>query len=123
MKNLFIFSLVLSVLMISLLTGCDTQAPKTQTANPKQQTQSDAGTQENQSPTGESKLLTEEEAVAVALNHAELTKEQVTRLHAEYDLDDGVPTWEVDFEHDRIEYEYEIHAETGEILSYDADYD
>lgn len=121
MKKQLIWSLVLSVLMISLLTGCAT--PKTHDATPKQQAQSDTGTQESQSPTETSALLSEEEAVTIALNHAELTKEQVTRLHAEYDLDDGVPTWEVDFDHDRIEYEYEIHAQTGEILSYDADFD
>lgn len=65
--------------------------------------------------------LTPEEAEAIALAHAGFTAEQVKHLHTEYDWDDGAPEYEVQFRVDRWEYEYDIHAETGAIRSYDKD--
>ncbi len=70
-------------------------------------------------PTGE--RISEEEAQRIALEHAGLKADQVKGLRVSYDVDDGVPEYEVEFHHDRWEYEYEIHAETGEIRSYDRD--
>lgn len=60
--------------------------------------------------------LTEEEAVALALTHAGLTKDQVTGLTAKLDTDDGVKEYEIEFRFEAFEYDYEIHAETGEVL-------
>lgn len=67
--------------------------------------------------------LTADEAKAIALNHAGLTENQVTGLRAEYDVDDGIPEYEVEFRQGKTEYDYEIHAETGEIRSWDKDLD
>lgn len=67
--------------------------------------------------------LTREEAEAIALKHAGLTAEKVKGLRAEYDRDDGVPEWEVEFYSGNMEYDYEIHAETGKILSWDQERD
>lgn len=69
----------------------------------------------------QSALMTAEEAQAIALAHAGLDAERVRRLRAEYDVERGVPVYEVEFEEGRWEYEYEIHAETGEILSVEKD--
>ena len=66
---------------------------------------------------------TAEEAKAAALKHAGLTASQVKGLRAEYDVDDGVPEWEVEFYADGMEYDYEIHAETGKIRSWDKERD
>lgn len=71
----------------------------------------------------EPRKLTAEEAQDIALNDAGLTREAVTRLYTEFDYDDGVPQYEVQFAYERMEYEYEIHAETGSILSYEKDRD
>lgn len=65
--------------------------------------------------------LTEDEAKAIALEHAGFSAEEVTHLHTEYEIDDGIPEYKVQFHRDRWEYEYEIHAETGVILSYEKD--
>ena len=65
--------------------------------------------------------LTEEEARDIALKDAGLTAEQVTRLKVEFGYDDGRPEYEVDFHHDGWEYDYELHAQTGEILSQNKD--
>lgn len=65
--------------------------------------------------------LTREEAEAIALKHAGFTADQVTYLRTEYEIDDGRPQYEVQFHQDRWEYDYEIDAQTGKILSFDKD--
>lgn len=70
---------------------------------------------------GNGAQITEEQAQRIALEHANLTEEQVTGLQVSYDVDDGVPEYDVEFRYDGWEYEYEIHAETGDIRSYDRD--
>lgn len=67
--------------------------------------------------------ISEEEARDIALAHAGLTADQVSRLRVEFDYDDGIPEYEVDFDYDGFEYDYEIHAESGKILSWDKDRD
>ena len=70
-----------------------------------------------------SERLTAEDAKAIALQHAGVTQAEVTRLRAYHDFDDGISEWEVEFRLGKWEYEYEIHAETGKILSWDKDFD
>lgn len=65
--------------------------------------------------------LTKEEAEAIALEYAGLTADQVSYLRTEYEIDDRVPQYDVQFQEGRWEYEFEIHAGTGTILSYDRD--
>ena len=67
--------------------------------------------------------LTEAEVRDIALKDAGLTKDQVSRLRVDFDDDDGVPEYDVEFWCDGWEYEYEIHAETGKIRSRDKDRD
>lgn len=62
--------------------------------------------------------LTKDDAIAVALDHAGLTEAEVTRLEAEYDMDDGVAEYDVEFDHSGYEYDYEIDAQTGAVISY-----
>lgn len=67
------------------------------------------------------KQLTVEEAKAIALKHAGFTADQVRFLRAEYEIDDRIPHYDIEFDEGRWEYEYEISAETGDILSYERD--
>jgi len=67
--------------------------------------------------------ITAEKAKEIALNHAGLNANQVRDLDIEKDRDDGIVKYEIDFESGRVEYEYEIHAETGKILKAEKDYD
>lgn len=66
-------------------------------------------------------MLTKEEAETIALKHAGLAAAEVSRLHTGYEVDDGVPEYDVQFYYDRWEYEYEIHAYSGRILSFEKD--
>ena len=66
--------------------------------------------------------VTEEQARETALSHAGLTADQVTFVRSELDRDDGRLMYDVEFyTSDYKEYDYEIDAATGEILSYDYD--
>ena len=68
-----------------------------------------------------SENITEDQAKAIALEHAGLTEADISRLQVRKDFDDGRQEYEVEFHVDRMEYEYEIDAVTGKILSFDKD--
>ena len=66
-------------------------------------------------------VLTPEEAKQIALQHAGLTEDQVIGLQAQYEIEHGTPIYDVEFHHRMWEYDYEIHADTGEILAFSKD--
>lgn len=66
-------------------------------------------------------MITRDEAQTIVLEHAGLTADQVSGLRTEYEVDDGVARYEVQFRQGRWEYDYEINAATGDIISYDRD--
>lgn len=70
---------------------------------------------------GTTDIITVEEAKNIALTHAGFTAEQVSGLRVEFEYDDGIPEYSVDFREGYLEYEYEIHAKTGQILSFEKD--
>jgi len=75
------------------------------------------------SPTAESSRgLTEDQALQIALDYLGLTAQRVTRLRTHQEIDDGIPQFDVEFHQGDWEYEFEIHAENGQILSYDKDH-
>ena len=75
-----------------------------------------------QTTEGQAAAVTEEQARETALSHAGLTADQVTFVRSELDRDDGRLMYDVEFyTSDYKEYDYEIDAATGEILSYDYD--
>ena len=65
--------------------------------------------------------LTENEAKAVALADAGLTEGAVRFIRAELDRDDGRLHYDIDFVTDDTEYDYEIDASTGNIISKQAE--
>ena len=66
--------------------------------------------------------ITEDQARQIALDHAGLSASQVTFLKSRLDYDDGRQVYDVEFySSDYTEYDYEIDAATGDILSYDSD--
>lgn len=106
-----------TILMIAalLLTGCGTAAVGSAVENAV----TAASAESVFRPVGDT--VTREEAEKIALDHAGFTAEQVTDLRTEYETDDGVARYEVQFRQGRWEYDYEINANTGAILSYDRD--
>lgn len=69
------------------------------------------------------KQITAAEAKKIALKHAGYSENEVSRLKCKKDTDDGVTVYEVEFTKGNVEYEYEINASTGKIISWDSDID
>ena len=62
--------------------------------------------------------ITEQQAKDIALKHANLTSDKVTFTKTDYETDNGRTKYEIDFYYNNQEYDYEIDAQTGEILSH-----
>ena len=65
--------------------------------------------------------LSQEEAKKTALSHAGMDESAVQFVRSDLELDDGRLQYEVVFYSGEKEYEYEIDAHTGEILSFEQD--
>lgn len=57
-------------------------------------------------------------ALSIALDHAGLTSSQIYELDVKLDSEDGIMVYEIEFESSAGEYEYDIHAHTGQIVKY-----
>lgn len=71
------------------------------------------------SQSGTASAVTEDEARKTALSDAGVTEEQITGIRVKKDHDDGRQVYDMEFYSDNKEYDYEIDASTGEILSSD----
>lgn len=91
MKFCITISLLLSLLFLPLLTGCNTS---------------------NVSKT---------EAAQIALQDAGVSADDVSGLHTDYDREDGLAKYEVKFYYAGHEYEYDIDAGNGNVLYVDMD--
>ena len=145
MKIRFCAALLLAALISSIFTGCSVNAlqqleqteevidHQIDRAEEKLETRieamiTDSAVPAAPAPTPQPEpsspvLLTKEEAEKIALDHAGLSADQVQRLRTELDYEQGKPEYEVDFRVDRWEYDYDIDAQTGEIRSWDKDWD
>ena len=131
MKNRFYTVLLPAVFSLMLFTGCASVKPMprlipspegTTVQDPAPQKPTPAATPAQSSVT-EPKQITKEIAVSTALADAGLTVNQVTALRTDFDYDHGIPEYEVEFRYEGYEYDYEIHAVTGEILAVSKDRD
>ena len=128
MKKLISLFLILSLLVI--FAGCRKLHQAEEYLDHKldvAEEQVEQAVQEAISPTvspeivSSSEGITEAEAQAIALEHAGVTEADISRLEVRKDFDDGRQEYDVEFHVDRLEYEYEIDAVTGKILSFDKD--
>ena len=62
-----------------------------------------------------------EQIEALVLEHAGIAAADVLSLWTEYDMEDRLPVYEVEFCAGDQEYEYTVHAETGEFLEFERD--
>ena len=81
----------------------------------------DASAADAQQSTASSGAIDEAQARSIALEHAGVAESDAKFYRVERDSDDGRAVYEVEFYSGNTEYDYEISAETGEILSYDSD--
>ena len=69
----------------------------------------------------EQQYIGTEAAKLAALNHAGLKSDEVNFVHAHLESDDGIWQYDIEFHKDTTEYDYDIDALTGEVLSFDHD--
>ena len=85
--------------------------------------QSDDSSVTQSGSVNESSYIGVEAAKKAAFTHAGVSESDVTKLEVEYDNDDGVMVYEVDFHVGTTEYDYEIDAKTGDVLKVEKDVD
>ena len=110
-------------LVLTVLAGCQTSlsAPQPPAEPPATVVPLDAPAQPlpPATPAQAATKLTADQALEIALKDAGLTKEQIHDLDVELDNDGGAVHYDVDFEVNDKDYDYEIDAESGNILKKD----
>ena len=139
MKNRLFVLLLITALMVPALAGCQTGENRVEAAGNAVESKAESvgenlkeavgtATAPRTAPAPDTvpaasteNAITIEVAQDIALKHAGFTADQVTHLYAEYEIEHGVPRYDVEFYEGHWEYDYEIHAGTGEILSFEKD--
>lgn len=80
---------------------------------------SSGGTQSGSSAS----YIGESQAKEAALSHAGLAAGNITNFQCKLDHEDGIMVYEIEFDCDGFEYDYDIHASTGAVLKHERDYD
>ena len=62
--------------------------------------------------------ITAEEARSAALTHAGVSESSVAQMEIEFDSEDGLMVYEVEFYAGGTEYDYDINARTGEVVNF-----
>ncbi len=112
----------LAVLLTVLLTGCGAAA-HSNAASPELQNrevQSDLSQPNLAEPATAapqvSPYITVEKAKEIALNHAGVSAADVRWDDREFDFENGQPVYDLAFDANGLEYEYDVDARTGKIL-------
>ncbi len=63
--------------------------------------------------------ISKEAATEIAFKYANVNAEDATGVKVEFDIDDNIFAYEIDFYVGTVEYEYSIDAHTGKILEYE----
>lgn len=130
------FSLLLTLVLLLSFTGCRTLHQAEEYIDHKLDVAEDQAEQAFRdaiSPTSSPEVtqppaettapegITEAQAQTIALEHAGLAEQDVSHLQVREDWDDGRQEYDVEFHVGSLEYEYEIDAASGKILSFDKD--
>ncbi len=127
MKKLFAILLALGIILS--LAGCSERVNDGGDMTPdiSEPSQITDGNDMLSSTTDDKAAISKEEAIDIALKHAGLKEDEVTRLTANLDYEDdlGEPEkqWDVDFYKGNIEYSYDIDAKTGKVIKSEKDLD
>ena len=72
---------------------------------------------------GNNSYIGETKAKEVALSHAGVSSSSLTSMKCEFDYDDGVALYEIEFKCNGYEYDYDINASTGSVVKHSKEYD
>ena len=126
MKKTTLFAPLALTLALGLMTGCTAAAMNSSSAAAA----SDVAPAGSPSSTvsagiagsaGSDEYIAQADAENIALTDAGLTADTVSGMHGRLDYDDGRAVYDIEFWTATAEYDYEIDAVSGEILSMDQD--
>ena len=120
MKQIFSFGLT-AALLLACLTGCGGHAGDTApggTAPSGGQTPPASSAPET--PAGE---ISREEALAIALENAGVPEGDAYHIKNETDSDNGIPLYDIEFETDYGDYDFEVAMADGRIVGADYEVD
>lgn len=125
--------IISTVMLALLLAGCGKGTQETPTSDdsavrseenvPAQEeaAASGAASVSEEESSADQNLIPEEEAKGIALKDAGLTEGQISGIRIRLEKDDGIQQYEVEFYAGDKEYDYDIDAVSGNILSKDMD--
>ena len=116
MKKLSVLILLLS---FALLVGCSPSNGEVDESKNSsiQASYSDKGrTLTSPISPSNSGFISAEDAKVIAFHHAEVSVKDAYKIEVELDTDDQIPHYEISFKAGNATFEYEIHAQTAEIL-------
>ncbi|MBQ7985680.1 MAG: PepSY domain-containing protein [Clostridia bacterium] len=122
-KTLFGICLVILCLLIATLfiPGCSNQETENSTVVPQSTADTTvSGQNATEKPIEtQSTVISKETAKQTALSHAGLSGKNVERYESKLDFEDGRQVYEIEFDFEGYEYDYEIDAKNGEVLKFD----
>lgn len=110
----------------AVIGGCAASGTKSDASDTSPQTDTTSTTELAVTPgtdSASSTYIEESEAKTTALEHAGISEADATYVNVKLDNDDGKPVYDIEFYNGNTEYDYEVDAYTGDILSYDHDMD
>ena len=113
--------------VLSLTTACTPkQAPSQKSPDPKTVTDLASPAEPDhpiESPADTSDFISADKAVQIALEKAGLSAKDVRIGRTDFDYDNGIWHYEVEFRQGNVEYDVDVKAEDGTILSFEKDID
>ena len=123
---------VLAVMTAALLTGC-TQAPvqtdpaqgagPAEPAVPAEQAPAADADRGGQAQTGQDGAVSREAALAVALENAGVPAADAYNIRTERDEESGIPVYDIEFETDYGDYDFQVARSDGQIVGADYEVD
>lgn len=120
-KTLLGICLVILCLLVATLfiSGCSNSETENSTTIP-QSTPDTTMTDQNATDTPvESSGITADKAKRIAITHAGASEDNVKRFESKLDTEDGRQVYEIEFDFNGFEFDYEIDTKSGEILKFD----
>ncbi len=115
MKKLFIS--LFAVILILTFAGCGGSGTTESGESSGNQSSSDMIPDELMPSDDEvASTLDEDSAKQKALEHADIMEAEIADFKIELDQENGTSYYDITFKHDGHQYDYQVHAESGEIL-------
>ena len=83
----------------------------------------DVESSDNNSNVSTMNVIGKDKAKEIVLSHAQVSESQIRDYWIELDQDDNQLVYEIDFKVNNVEYEFEINAESGQIIKFEKEVD